>query len=402
MGITLDDVLVLAGRLDDAAGFDTPRERFRRFLIEQEASGQIGRTLVDHCPHLVDEQHHRALQDLVVLLGRSLGFETTFGTYLPVSSSLKSVGYWRSRTRLDIVLELRTNHTPITDFETLARSIAAHAATTGRGSQAHVIGLAVLTPGYPGRSRLEQFLAAATLDVTIRVVSLRSLLFLADTVRAGRLTHDDVVRFFDTVATADFVIGLFEKLAHADADDVAHRTAPRGAETGPAFWLATVDGDSVITPERFLEVVIGKRRIFGVRGAGHPDGIVRAGDRICFYVSDRGAVGRADVASIEPKGTGLRDVHQYTQLLRLDHVELYPDAPLVPESETMLRLRAAQGDASPRWHALMRISEQIFESLTRREAQETAVGTPPTGGRLGPRRAAAPKTLSDGGSRSRE
>ena len=167
------------------------------------------------------------------------------------------------------------------------------------------------------------------------------------------------------------------------------------------FWLATVDGDSAITAERFVEVVIGKRRIFGVRGDGHPSGAVHPGDRICFYVPERGAVGRADVVSLEPKGTGLRDVHQYRQLVRLDNVELHPDAPLVPDSETMLRIRAAQGDASPRWHPLLRISEQIFVSLTTRGNREAPREASITGGSIGPRRA-GPRTLSDGGSRSRE
>src|SRR5919204_5647106 len=120
MSVTLDELLMLAGRLDDSAGFDTPRERFRRFLIEYVTDARIARALIEQC-HLVDEQHHRALQDLVVLLGRSLGFETRFGTYSPVSGSLKCDGYWRSRAPLEIVLELRTNQTPGTDVDGLVR-----------------------------------------------------------------------------------------------------------------------------------------------------------------------------------------------------------------------------------------------------------------------------------------
>jgi hypothetical protein len=368
MGMTLDDVLVLAGDLDDVPGFDTPRERFRRFLIGQDTDAHAARRFVEQCPHLVDEQHHRALQDLVVLLGRSLGFETTFGTYAPAGGGLKLDGHWRSRARLEVVLELRTNLTPSTDSEELARSIAVHAGTVRRGSQKRVIGLAVLAPGYAGRNRFEQALATSVPDVPIRFVSLRSLLFLVDMLSAGRVTHDDVVRLLDTVAAPEFVVGLLERASHLGAPDLADsRIPPHELETGPAFWLATVDGDSAITPERFLEVVIGKRRIFGVREAGHPGGSVRPGDRICFYVSGRGAVGRADVASIEPKGTGLRDVHQYSQLLRLDNVDLYPDAPIVLDSETTLRLRAAQGDSNATWHPFMQIPERAFHSLTQRE-----------------------------------
>ena len=34
MSVTLDQILMLAGRLDDASGYDAPRERYRRFLLD--------------------------------------------------------------------------------------------------------------------------------------------------------------------------------------------------------------------------------------------------------------------------------------------------------------------------------------------------------------------------------
>ena len=43
MAITLNQILELVGKLDDATGNDTPRERFRRFLRENVRDiGQIG------------------------------------------------------------------------------------------------------------------------------------------------------------------------------------------------------------------------------------------------------------------------------------------------------------------------------------------------------------------------
>jgi hypothetical protein len=300
------------------------------------------------------------------------------------------------------VPELRSNRNEPGEIESLSRSVSSHSAAAGGGSS-RAIGLAVLAPGYAGRKRLEQSLADANLESTLRVVSLRTLLFLSDTVTAGRFTHEDVVRLLDSTVTLDFVGGLFEKLAHGTQPDVVEaERVPEQVESAPAFWLATVVGDAVITPERFLEVVIGKRRIFGVRGLGHPYGIVNAGDRVCFYVSDRGIVGTADVKSIESKATGLRDVHQYTQLLRLENLALHPDVPLVPDAETMLRLRAAQGDASPRLHPLMRISRQMFERLTRRETEEPAEASLHERAGIRLRRTMTPNRLNDGGSRSRE
>jgi hypothetical protein len=408
MSITLDEVLLLTGRLDDSAGFDAPRQRFRRFLSDQLASARIGRAFIDQCPPLVDEQHHRALQDLVVFLGRSLGFEATFGAYAPVAGGLKHEGFWRSRARLEVVLEIRTNHTSDADLDSLTRSIAAHADASRTGSDARVLGLCVVTPVYLGRDRLEQAFAAAQSDTAVRIVSLQSLLLLADLASAGQLNHEDIVRLLDSVPMLDFVAGLLAKLVPASASDpsIGVQTPTRETQTSPGFWLATVAGDNAITAERFLEVVIGKRRIFGVRTTGQSGSSVRPGDRICFYVSGRGAVGQAEVALIAQSGTGLRDGHQYSHLLRLQNIELRLDAAIMPDVETTLRLRAAQGDASSTWQSFMRISERGFLALTGARDQELAKTGPDAAGGVGATRSEVPAKaeppVSDAGSRSRE
>ena len=72
MSITLDELLLLVGRLDDAPGFDTPRERFRRFLMERVTDVPTASALIDECQRSVGEQRHRALQDLIVVVGRLL------------------------------------------------------------------------------------------------------------------------------------------------------------------------------------------------------------------------------------------------------------------------------------------------------------------------------------------
>ena len=97
MNITLTDLLPLVGRLDAAPGFDTPRERFRRFLLEHVTDVATARALVEECQRSVGEQRHRALQDLVVLIGRFLGFEITFGSYERSPTAANIDGQWRSR-----------------------------------------------------------------------------------------------------------------------------------------------------------------------------------------------------------------------------------------------------------------------------------------------------------------
>jgi hypothetical protein len=404
MSITLSDVLMLAGRLDDTPGFDTPRERFRRFLSAHVTSAQVG-ALIEQSQPLVDEQLHRALQDLVVLLGRFLGFETTFGTYTPLAGGLKYEGFWRSRAGLDVVLEIRTNLTSDTDLDSLGRSIAARVAASRAGSQARVVGLFVVTTLYTGRGRLEQSLVAAKPDLAIRIGSVRSLLLLADMASAGRLSHDDIVELLDTGSPLDAAANSFHRQAHQAEPDLSldDRSPARETQTGPGFWLATVAGDNVITPERFLEVVIGRRRIFGVHAAEHASDAARPGDRICFHVTERGAVGQADVASIEESGTGLRDAHQYSQLLRLENIELHLDGPVVPESEMLLRLRVVQGVANSTWQPFIRISERDFLGLTGTKDRDSVNGDPEVSGSFSADSEKAPtKRVSDGDSRSRE
>jgi hypothetical protein len=45
MNVTVSQVLAMVGRLDDSPGFDTPRERFRRFLVQRITDPQASRTI---------------------------------------------------------------------------------------------------------------------------------------------------------------------------------------------------------------------------------------------------------------------------------------------------------------------------------------------------------------------
>jgi hypothetical protein len=371
MSITLDDVLMLTGRLDDSPGFDVPRERFRRYLGTHLSDAGSARAVIEPCQQLVDEQHHRALQDLVVVLGRPLGFETSFGSYAPATGG---EGCWRSPGRLVVAIELRTNQTSGADFDRLSHTMAAHLAASHSESSIRVIGLSVVTPLYPARDRLERQVADRW-DTPIRIVSVRSLLVLADMATAGRLQHGDIVRLLDTVPSLDFVAGLLGATpsSGAPAPSPAAGIQVTDVRAPTSFWLAAVTGDNVITAERFLEVVVRKRGIFGVRDDAGPSGAARPGDRICFFLAGRGVVGHGNVAEIGPTGAGLRDGHQYSQLLRLEHTRLYLDAPVAPEIETTLRLSVARGDRAADRPAFLRITEREFLALTREQSKAADV-----------------------------
>src|SRR5947209_16245411 len=141
MSFTLAELLSLVGPLDDTPGFDSPRERFRRFLLERATHLPTIRALVEECQRSVGEQHHRVLQDLIVVLGRALRFGVTFGTYERSGNDLNTHGRWRSAGLLDVVLQIETDHTAPT-LEPLARAIAANRTVDDR--EQSTIGLCVI------------------------------------------------------------------------------------------------------------------------------------------------------------------------------------------------------------------------------------------------------------------
>jgi hypothetical protein len=372
MNITLNELLLLLGRLDDAAGFDTPRERFRRFLVEHVTDVQIARPLIEECQRSVGEQHHRALQDLVVLLGRFMRFETTFGTYERLPGGVKLDGQWRSRGRLDVVLEIRTDQTSDATLESLGRAVAAVAATAQVDVDAR-IGLCVVGRHYVGRGRLEH---AASLDkqAELRVVSVQSLLSLATKFSADRLSHGEVVKLLRSGFALDFVIDLLDRPADAARlrevvqESPVHPPAPTPAAEPvalePEFWVATIAASDMASPEQLVASVIVERRVLGIchEGLLKEDGA--PGDWVCFFLPGRGIVGHAQLSSVVEDGASvLRNADRFDRVYRLNEVEVYDD-PIVQALRAERPFAVPPADAELAGPCLSPISRQDFAAMT--------------------------------------
>jgi hypothetical protein len=322
MSITLDELLLLVGRLDDAPGFDTPRERFRRFLIERVTDVPTASVLIDDCQRSVGEQRHRALQDLIVIVGRLLRFEVTFGAYEPSADGLKVDGQWRSPGLLDVVLEIRTEQTTSATLDGLARAAAA---APGAGLEPR-IGLCVVARQYAARARLSRVLDVSRLP-DIRVVTVASLLALAAQAAADRLAHAEVVKLLHSGVALDFVIDLLDRPAASSqsVESTAEQGPPApAAPREPAYWIATITGNEVAAPEQLLASVIAERRVLAICPWGKLRGEGSPGDWVGFFVPGKGLVGHAQLESIVDDSTKVvRHARRFSCVYRLERVTLY-------------------------------------------------------------------------------
>lgn len=369
MGLHLDQILTLTGTLDDAPGFDAARERFRRFLIEFVTTPADLVALIDQAQHAPGDQHARALQDLVVLVGRVLGFDVTFAPVTARSGASRPVALWRS-PRQALVVAVPAARTPRPTPRDLARALETFEAAGPRYGR--VDALVVLPP-----------FAAATLDppagaalalavaderepvVRMSTITLASLIALADLVATGRLSHADLVQVLETGTALDGLAGVLARTA-APAAAPGREAAPAAESTRPrtGCWISIVVPDQAMTPEEFLEVVVARRHVYGIAEAPDRPTGVRPGDQVCFCIRDKGVVGDARVAATLEGGGTLRDARRFRQVLRLERVHLYLEAPVGLDPETTLRLRRAPASVGRLAPSLVEISAESYREFT--------------------------------------
>ena len=369
MPIRMRDLLTLVGRLDDAPGFDSPRERFRRFLVERIADPAAAATILEDCQKSIGEQPHRVLQDTVVLLGRFLGFETTFGTYQRSGGAVRFDGQWRSRGRMHAILEVRSDQIHAADFDSLDRSVTA-AAAANHVDPGMCLGLCVVARQYAGRARLETLAAAPGRTIDVRVISVDTLTWLAGMTVAGRVTHEDVLRLFKSTVALDFVVGLLEQVADssAPANEVAEpKPEPPAAPAPPpqGFWVSTITDSDSAAPEQLLASVIGERHVLGVTAPGPEASSGAPGDWIGLFVPGKGIVGHAQLGVVVGRGAGLvRHSERFSRVYRLEHVELYeePRVPPAGREQTFTAIGRPRPASGP---FLVPVSREDFVELTK-------------------------------------
>ncbi|HUR33191.1 MAG TPA: hypothetical protein VM032_05305 [Vicinamibacterales bacterium] len=384
MSLHLKELLTLVGRLDDGEGTDTPRERFRRFLTERIDTVDAVRQLLDQSHLSLGDQHTRARQDLVLLLGRFLGFDITFGRYEAPAGAVRLEGHWRARRHARIAIEVRGEQTVDADVESLARTVAALSASLPADLGERWVGLCVTTPFYTAAARLERQLAQRPAR-DIRCISLDSLLWLAGMAAATRVERMDVIRLLTSGPDSDFMVNLMRRLTESSgrppavpgrrADDlpadgghrlsiVARPERDRAPEAEPGYWLVVLASDESASPEQLVDAVIGRRQVIGLCDAPAFEARAREGDWVCFLIPGTGIVGHGQLdAAIPDAASVIRGADRFTAVFRLRNVMLYEvPKPIVDDTLTVqLESRIPKHVISP---VLCALTAQEYEQLT--------------------------------------
>jgi len=379
MSIALNQILALVGKLDDTPGDEVPRERFRRFLRENVREvGQI-RDYVEGCLRDSGDQYNRALQDLVNHLGQFLEFQVTFGRYHGVQGQLGFDGLWESPTGFHIVVEVKTTEVYTIKTATLVGYVDGLISEKKIPSWDNALGLFVVGRPDPEIRQLENAIVAERRTNQLRIISVESLLSLAEMMNDYDVGHEDILAVLrPSGPTIDSIANLMARLvAQRRAEELPEREeqlAQPAVEGTEAYWLTPVKADEDQTAEEVIQTLVGEAKIYaiGERTPGRKH--IKPGDWVCFYATTKGVVAHAQVLSkpekkIHPE---VHDAEVYPWTFSLGNTRLYLDNPVIIDASTRNQLDVFQGrDPNKSWawfvQATRKITEHDFGILTRQE-----------------------------------
>src|SRR5690606_25726950 len=250
----LKNILALVGKLNDQPGEDTPRERFRRFLADNVRTVSQTRDYIEECLRSPQDQYNRALQDLVNHLGGFLGFQTRYGRYQGAPGQIGFDGHWISPQGFHIVVEVKTSEVYPIKTATLANYIDQLVSAKEIPSRDDALGLYVIGRPDPDIQQLRNAIIAEKRADELRIVSVESLLSLAELIDAYDVTHEDILAVLrPSDPKIDPLVDLLARLAlgtqaNGGGNDSSLTTTPSAPQSTPlqadsdnaAFWLTPV------------------------------------------------------------------------------------------------------------------------------------------------------------------
>lgn len=374
--LTLDQILNLVGKMDDAPGDDSPRERFRRFLSENvKEAGQV-RDYIEECLRKTGDQYNRALQDLVNYVGHLLEFQVSYGRYHGVTGQIGFDGHWRSPTKFHLVVEVKTTEAYAIKASTLVGYVDSLISGKEVSDWDHAMGLYVVGRPDPEVRQLENAIIAEKRTHQLRVISVESLLSLAEMMDEYDVSHEDILAVLrPSGPTIDPLVELMARLI-AEKTEGGGEPPPTDTKDTPVngettYWLTPVKADEKETAEEVIENLVGKEKIYAYSSRTPGRKFLKPGDQICFYATAKGVVAHATVRSkpTERRHPKVKDQKKYCWVFDLDKAELYLDKPVILDASLRAKLEVFEKrDPANAWswfvQATRKISRHDFEILT--------------------------------------
>ena len=371
--ISLSQILNLVGKLDDSPGIETPRERFRAFLRDNvQEVGQI-RDYIEECLRLTGDQYNRALQDLVNHLGSLLEFEVKFGRYHGVKGEIGFDGHWKSPSGSHIVVEVKTTEAYTIKTSTLVGYVNELISEEKIPTRDDALGLYVVGKPDPEISQLANAIIAQKRIDQLRIISVESLLNLAEMMNEYEINHEDILAIL--LPSGPRVDPVVEMMARAVAQQPPKLPPDEEKPPEPGevnYWLTPVRSEPAATAEQVIQTLVKQEQIYayGERTPGRKQ--IKPGDWLCFHASGKGVIAHAKVMSRPEKKSHPKVLHpdKYPWIFKVGEAKLYLNDPVVIDAEVRAKLEAFQNrDLNRPWgwfvQATRRISASDFGTLTR-------------------------------------
>jgi len=376
MSISLTDILRLVGQLDDSVGPNSSRERFRSFLKDNIVDvGQLG-DYIEECLRNKGPQYNRALQDLVNRLGIFLGFEVEFGRYQGVHGEIGFDGIWKSEDGFFIVVEVKTTDAYSIKTSILTGYIDALISDKKIPDWDSVVGLYVVGRVDSGLRELENSIIAEKRTQQLRIVTVESLLKLAEIKNEYDIENKDVLSILKPSGPRiDPVVDLISKVIAQtlSVEEISEENSSviDVSEGDVEYWLTPVKDDENRTAIDVIKDLVEKHKVYAFADRTPGRKMIKPGDRICFYATQMGVVADAEVASkpVEKEHPAVHNKEHYRWVFDLKNVRVYSDNPVIIDNKLREKLDAFRNkDPTKGWawfvQATRRVSKHDFELLT--------------------------------------
>lgn len=375
MNLTLKELLDLVGKLDDSPGEDSPKERFRNFIKKITDVGQI-RDYISECLRYTDEQFNKALQDLVNYIGNFLGFDIKYGRYRGISGEIGYDGLWKSPLDFNIVIEVKKTEVYSIKTNILTNYIDSLISEKVIDNWNNALGLYVLGISSDDIKQLENTIIAEKRSDQLRIVSVESLLRLAEIKSAYQISHKDILSILKPMSPRiDPIVYILENIVTGtvETEENTETEIPIVQEEGISYWMTPVKDDDSQTAIECIKTLVEEEKIYAFSPATPNRRKMKPGDRICFYANTIGIVADA-VINEEPNdkitNSKIRNSEKYTWIIKLKSPKLYLNKPIVIDAKLRAKLEAFTGkniDKNWAWfvQATRKVSENDFKTLTK-------------------------------------